>query len=405
MFNLLKSDLYRLVHGKMLWVVTTVLVGLSVLAAAMMYWVSSPEFLRMTATSFEMTVNVADAASSEASGLNEEEAGSAAAAMGASAAAGASGEARGADGDEAGTVDGAASASGLPEGRGMSLDDLGKLDTAADAAASAALEEEGVRDDEPTADSALASAELWDLVADNPQALSDADFEGVSRDMRTLASPADMIGDMGVSGGAVAMVVSLVVALFFAQDFTTHFARNLVMDRRGRLRYYGEKLVLVGLLAAFFLAVAALSGAGSFAAAGFTYAAGNSVGELALFLGLSWLLAFAYGCATAVVVWACRSAGAGVAWALMVSSGIAGSLLGQVLALVGRGVSWVGALVPWLPASCMQSLGNHASALLAAPAAAPLSMAPLAAQVLIVGAVVVALCAVLAFGPLRRRDL
>ena len=62
-----------------------------------------------------------------------------------------------------------------------------------------------MRDDETASDSAFASSELRDLVADNPEALSDADFEGVSRDMRTLASPADMLGDMAVSGGALAM--------------------------------------------------------------------------------------------------------------------------------------------------------------------------------------------------------
>ena len=262
-----------------------------------------------------------------------------------------------------------------------------------------------MRDDETASDSAFASSELWDLVADNPEALSDADFEGVSRDMRTLASPADMLGDMAVSGGALAMVVSLVTALFLAQDFSMRFARNLVMDRRGRVRYYGEKLVLVGFLAAFYLAVAALTGAASFAAAGFTYAAASSLGDLALFLGLAWLLAFAYGCTTAVIVWATRSAGAGVAWALVVSSGIAGSLLGQVLLLLGRGVPWIGALEPWTLASCMQNVGNHASTLLATPAAAPLTMAPLAVQVLIVGGVAVALCAALTFGPLRKRDL
>ena len=61
MFNLLKSDIYRLVHGKMFWVAAIVLVALSVLAAGMMHWVSSPEFLRMTATGFEMTVNVSAA--------------------------------------------------------------------------------------------------------------------------------------------------------------------------------------------------------------------------------------------------------------------------------------------------------------------------------------------------------
>lgn len=429
MFNLLKSDMYRLVHGKMLWVVAAVLVALSVLAAAMMHWVSSPEFLHMTATSLEMTVNVGGTAGSEAGGSNGEE-GSVAAVTGAAAAAGASGEAhdssgegagtvegasgeaRGASGSDAGAADSAASASNLPEGRGMSLDEVAEAAGAqAEGVASAwsdAADAGAAADADADADaenSALASDELWNLVADNPEALSDADFEAVSRDMRTLASPADMLGDMAVSGGALAMVVSLVVALFFAQDFTTHFARNLVMDRRGRLRYYSEKLVLAGLLSAFFLIVAALAGAASFAVAGFTYAAESPVGDLALFLGLAWLLAFAYGCATAVVVWATRSAGAGVAWALMVSSGIAGSLLGQVLLLLGRGVPWIGALAPWLPASCMQALGNNASTLLAAPAAAPIAMAPLAAQVLLVGVAVVALCAALTFGPLRRRDL
>lgn len=104
-------------------------------------------------------------------------------------------------------------------------------------------------------------------------------------------------------------------------------------------------------------------------------------------------------------MWASRSAGAGVAWALVVSSGIAGSLLGQVLLLLGRGVPWIGALEPWMLASCMQNVGNHASTLLATPAAAPLTMAPLAVQVLIVGTAAVALCAALTFGPLRKRDL
>lgn len=437
MFNLLKSDVYRLVHGKMLWVVTAVLVALSVLAAAMMHWVSSPEFLHMTATSLEMTVNVGGTAADAADGLSKEE-GSVAAVTGAAAAASASGEARDSSGEEAGTVEGASgeargaserdagvadsasSASNLPEGRGMSLDEVveaagaqveGAAETWDGAAADVAADDAAGADtadadaDADAENSALASDELWNLVADNPEALSDADFEAVSRDMRTLASPADMLGDTAVSGGELAMVVSLVVALFFAQDFTTHFARNLVMDRRGRLRYYGEKLVLVGLLSAFFLVVSALAGAVSFAAAGFTYAAESSVGDLALLLGLAWLLAFAYGCATAVVVWATRSAGAGVAWALAVSSGIAGSLFGQVLLLLGRGVPWIGALAPWLPASCMQALGNNASTLLAAPAAAPIAMAPLAVQVLLVGVAMVALCAALTFGPLRRRDL
>lgn len=140
MFNLLKSDIYRLVHGKMLWVAAIVLVALSVLAAGMMHWVSSPEFLRMTATSFEMTVNVGDGANGAADVLGEGDAAAANASAEAAAAAGAS-------------------------GRGLSLDELDTLG-AAEAAGSAESEEDSVRDDETASDSAFASSELWDLVAD-----------------------------------------------------------------------------------------------------------------------------------------------------------------------------------------------------------------------------------------------
>lgn len=379
MFNLLKSDIYRLVHGKMLWVAAIVLVALSVLAAGMMHWVSSPEFLRMTATSFEMTVNVGDGATGAADVLGEGDAAAANASAEAAAAAGAS-------------------------GRGLSLDELDTLG-AAEAAGSAESEEDSVRDDETASDSAFASSELWDLVADNPEALSDADFEGVSRDMRTLASPADMLGDMAVSGGALAMVVSLVTALFLAQDFSMRFARNLVMDSPGARallrREAGDRRSSRGLLSG-----RGRPGRSRVLRGGRLHLCGGKpLGDLALFLGLAWLLAFAYGCTTAVIVWASRSAGAGVAWALVVSSGIAGSLLGQVLLLLGQGEPWIGALEPWMLASCMQNVGNHASTLLATPAAAPLTMAPLAVQVLIVGTAAVALCVVLTFGPLWKRDL
>ena len=101
------------------------------------------------------------------------------------------------------------------------------------------------------------------------------------------------------------------------------------MDRRGRVRYYGEKLVLVGFLAAFYLPWPPWPERRPSRRQASPNAAASPLGDLALFLGLAWLLAFAYGCTTAVIVWATRSAGAGVAWALVVSSGIAGSLLAR----------------------------------------------------------------------------
>ena len=214
-----------------------------------------------------------------------------------------------------------------------------------------------------------------------------------------------MLGDSVVSGGMLTLIVALVATLFCAQDFTTRFARNLVMDRRGRMRYYGEKIVLVGVLAAFFLAVVSLTSVASFAVAGFTYEAANSLTDLLAFFGLTWLVIFAYGCSAAVIVWISRSAGAGVAWAIVVCSGFLGAVVGQVLLSLAVVAPWLGALEPWLLSSCVQDLGAFAGVLLGTPAAEPLTMVPVAVQVLIVGAVAAGLCSALALGVLRKRDL
>ena len=358
MFNLLKSDMYRLVHGKMLWVVTAIVVAASVLVVAMMHAVSSPEFLSMTASAVDMTV-----ATCEDEG------------------------ARGAaSGDEA---EGPAAFEASVAAAAEAVEDV---------AENAAEAEEG-------AASGSASAELWASVAEDPQALSEADFEGVSREMRTFATPADMLGDSVVSGGMLTLIVALVATLFCAQDFTTRFARNLVMDRRGRVRYYGEKIALVGVLAAFFLAVVSLTSVASFAVAGFTYEATNSLTDLLAFFGLTWLVIFAYGCSAAVIVWISRSAGAGVAWAIVVCSGFLGAAVGQVLLSLAVVAPWLGALEPWLLSSCVQDLGAFAGVLLGTPAAAPLTMVPVAVQVLIVGVVWAAACIALALTALRQRDM
>ena len=57
MLNLLKSDLYRLIHGKALWVMTVVLVACMAFAAGMLHWVTQPDFLAFYAQAEMMTVD------------------------------------------------------------------------------------------------------------------------------------------------------------------------------------------------------------------------------------------------------------------------------------------------------------------------------------------------------------
>lgn len=47
MFNLLKSDVYRLVHGKLIWVLLMVNVAVIIVAAGALWWSSTPEFAQM----------------------------------------------------------------------------------------------------------------------------------------------------------------------------------------------------------------------------------------------------------------------------------------------------------------------------------------------------------------------
>ena len=47
MFNLLKSDVYRLVHGKMLWVGLAFLALVVVGAAGLVWFATTPEFAQM----------------------------------------------------------------------------------------------------------------------------------------------------------------------------------------------------------------------------------------------------------------------------------------------------------------------------------------------------------------------
>lgn len=368
MFNLLKSDVYRLVHGKMLWVATGVLVGLIVLGVVLLSAVSTPQFLydaaRMSATATVYGTGDADI-------------------------------------DPGAAPDEAASA--LAEA--TAEDRERAMDAAVDNAAEAAAREAAGGEDGADAAGGTENEYLYGMLFEDPENLTMADFEAASREMRTFDSPLDMLGDSLVSGGLLGALVALVVALFFASDFSTRFVRNLPLDRRGRASYYGGRLVLVGLIALYFLTVGCLVSIGGFLLAGFTFAALNSVAEVVAFVGLSWLCVTAYGCMTAVLVWVSRSGGAGVAFALMVATGIAGTLAGSLLQNLGMALPVLAQIQPWLLATCMNhDLALPAASLLAAPEGSVLGM-PLAVQIALVGVFWVAVSAAVSLGALRKRDV
>lgn len=312
MFNLLKSDLYRLVHGKMLWVMLAVFLAMSVFTAAIVSF----------AANYVPAVSQVVEASAE---------------------------------------------------------DV----------------EMGV-----------------ELATDTSETFTDVNLAN-----RQIASLTTLYGQSFAGGGELTMLVALLVALFFAADFDTHFVRNLVMDAAGRRRYYAEKLILAALVSAAFLLVGMIATPACFAAAGFTFVSAESPGAVALYALLAWLTITAYAWMTAVAVWVTHSKAAGIVAALVVAIGAAGGALFTAASIFGWKWPWLGELVHWVPYSNLTLLSNGvgwfdlpygaglaANGTMSVPQGAIGGLSGMT-QAFVVGVLWLAACAVLTFAVLRKKDV
>lgn len=208
-----------------------------------------------------------------------------------------------------------------------------------------------------------------------------------------------------VTGGMLGMLGSMLASLFLVSDMEHGFVKNLLMSRRGRRIYYGEKLVFVALTQAMLLALSAVAATIAFAAAGFSYEAAEGPVEVALWLGLAWLLAVAYALIAAVVTWLTRSKWLGVVLALVVSTGVAGMVAAQLCSLLALGLPWLAGAPQWLLHECARLLGSSSATLLASDAALVPFGIPVAGHVLLVEALWVGAGVAVALGVCRKRDV
>ncbi len=200
-----------------------------------------------------------------------------------------------------------------------------------------------------------------------------------------------------LSGGLLGILGSVFIAVFLSRDFKSGFVKNLVMDRRGRWAYYGEKLV--------FLAVCAAFSTLGFALFGFTYEVSESVADVALWLALSWLVSCAYTFLTACVVWLTRQEWLSVLWAVLISSGMIGAFLVQVALMLSRAIPVFAAAAEWTLAGSVASIGKGAAYLLTPNSELWLpGMLPVVQVLIVCGLVLVAGIAV-TFAACRRRDI
>lgn len=179
------------------------------------------------------------------------------------------------------------------------------------------------------------------------------------------------------------ILVSVVVAQFFALDFSSGFVKSLPLSRRDRLGYYSGKIVFVIMLSA----VLSVFGIAVFEillrVAGFTYAHADSVAEIAVWYGLQLLVLWTYGMLSATATWLTRSRGAGIVVVLLASTSAAWEPLARA--------------AEWLPYGSCVLLSHGGQALLASPGDV--------GHILVSSGVVLAACMAVALRVCARKDV
>lgn len=337
MFNLLKSDIYRLVHGKMLWV-SLALTALFVVGAAGLVWfATTPQFAQMVAEQAEH-----DQQNATASDYRQDD---------------------------------------------MSL-------SAAETTA------EGTTEPTPEATAGMA-VRFTDGSGAN---LTPEEVETLNE--KELPSRTNAYAQVLVAGGVLATIVSLVIALFLANDFETGFAKNVFVGRgRRRAAYYLEKLVLCGVLSAAFLLAGMVLTDGAFALAGFEYRASETLGEYWGWVALAWLAVTMYAMATGATVLLTRSKAVGIVFALVVATGALASIVMTVASTFAPAFPVLDDAVKWLPASSVALLSSGGVGLLSSTEGAVLAGLAVPAQVALVLGAAIAVCVALAAAVGPRKDV
>lgn len=337
MFNLLKSDIYRLVHGKMLWV-SLALTALFVVGAAGLVWfATTPQFAQMVAEQAEH-----DQQNATASDYRQDD---------------------------------------------MSL-------SAAETTA------EGTTEPTPEATAGMA-VRFTDGSGAN---LTPEEVETLNE--KELPSRTNAYAQVLVAGGVLAMIVSLVTAIFLANDFETGFAKNVFVGRgRRRVAYYFEKLVLCGVLSAVFLLAGMVLTDGAFALAGFEYRASETLGEYWGWVALAWLAVTMYAMATGATVLLTRSKAVGIVFALVVATGALASIVMTVASTFAPAFPVLDDAVKWLPTSSVALLSSGGVGLLSSTEGTAFAGLAVPAQVALVLGAAIAACVALAAAVGPRKDV
>ena len=301
MFNLLRADLYRLIHARYFWVITAIAIAALVSIALFLNWTASPEFAR--------TANHSIAQGEQAS---------------------------------------------------ISEVDNGAL---------------GESDEIAPLNSKIMSSFTYDC------------------------------GQMFFHSSLVGILGSLLAAFLILSDFKKGYIKNLPLDNRGRRNYFVEKLIMIALLQAYLLAVCALTSLLSFLALGFSFETIEPLGAVALWLFLAWLYSTAMAYLVSCIAWSSRSEAVSSMVVLILSSGILGVIVLQIIGALVNIFPVLGQIPQFLLASVRIELNNGASDLWNVCTGEAFLMMPIWAHVLIICIAFSLIAAIISWVLCRKRDM
>ncbi len=132
------------------------------------------------------------------------------------------------------------------------------------------------------------------------------------------------------SGGALLILLFLLVALFVAVEFESGFAKNVFSVRQNKLGFFVSKLIVMLVVTVVFLLFGTVLSMLGSVLIGLDLIA-SSPAEWAVWFGATLLVIFAYELIVAALVWTTRNKVAGVVLAVLFAAGLIGGLLAQGL--------------------------------------------------------------------------
>ncbi|OUP06645.1 hypothetical protein [Collinsella sp. An2] len=252
---------------------------------------------------------------------------------------------------------------------------------------------------------------------------SPAFYDGLQIDPSALSTSALFTSPTGylasMMGGIVPLCVAFMVVEAALADFKQGFVKTILSARSGRLSYFGEKILLGGVLAGIVVAFTALLVAVIGVILGYTFTNAETPADIAFWLVGFWINIWALSVIPLVLVYATRISPVSYIFAFCVCMGTFSQTLNGLAYSSGGLLRFLEPIAPvlktlaaWMPSSSISRLSEGTTSLFLSTGSGPFGldasgafMIDPTAQTLLTGIIWIVLATVVVLSIARHRDI